>query len=210
MFLEPCHAELLTLFVDRLDEAIRVNQQDVATIELDTSAHVSGIRENPKQQSTVGKRFQLAIRAQQKGGRMSSATVVEPSAGRIKPGKKQARQWHRGHAADIAVNAGNDRFRLASHSSVRTNQSDQMGGPHSGRQTLAADIAQSQEHSVISFFNGEKVTRQVSNSKNFAGDLEVAVTHQARSAKTPVHLRRLKDRGVQLSEIGRASCRERV
>jgi len=48
MFLEPCNAELLTRFVDRLDETVRVKQQDIALAELYASAHISSGRENSK------------------------------------------------------------------------------------------------------------------------------------------------------------------
>jgi hypothetical protein len=76
-----------------------------------------------------------------------------------------------------------------------------MRGPHPGCQTFAADVAQGKDYAAARFLYREKVTGQVANGKNFAGNLEVAVPDQTRGAQAPVHLRSFEECGVQIGVI---------
>ena len=76
-----------------------------------------------------------------------------------------------------------------------------MTDPHSGSESLAADVAEGQHHSVLSFFNGEKVTRQVTHREDLARDVKRSVVNETRRTQTPVHLRCFEDRRVQLRVV---------
>ena len=76
-----------------------------------------------------------------------------------------------------------------------------MRGPHPGCQTLAADVTQGKDYAAARLLYGEKVTGQVANGENFAGNFEVAVPDQTGSAQTAVHLRSFEECGVQIGVI---------
>lgn len=76
-----------------------------------------------------------------------------------------------------------------------------MRGPHPSRQAFATDVTQRKNYSAARLLDREKVTGQMANGENFAGNPEVASTDQTRGAQTPVHLRSLEDRSVQISSI---------
>ena len=76
-----------------------------------------------------------------------------------------------------------------------------MRGPHPGCQTFAADVAQRKDYAAARLLHREKVTGQVTNGENFAGNFEVAVPDQTRGTQAPVHLRSFEERGVQIDVI---------
>src|SRR5947208_12249445 len=82
-----------------------------------------------------------------------------------------------------------------------------MRGPHPGSQTFAADVTQGNDYAAVRLLYGEKVTGQVANGENFAGNIDVAVPDQTRSAQAPVHLRSFEECGVQIGVI-LLKCRE--
>ena len=90
---------------------------------------------------------------------------------------------------------------------MRANQPDQISGPHPCRQTLAADVTQGEDDAAACLLQGEKVTGQVANGKDLAGNVEVAVPHQTRGAQAPVHLRSFEECGVKIGVI-LLQCRE--
>ena len=94
-----------------------------------------------------------------------------------------------------------DCFRSGSRRHVRTNQTHQMRGPHSGRKTLPADVTQREDHCAVCFLNREKVTRQVTHGENLAGYFEVAVRDVTWGAQTAMDLRGLEDFGAEFGVI---------
>ena len=57
------------------------------------------------------------------------------------------------------------------------------------------------------FLDGKKVTGQMANGENFAGNFEVAVPHQTRGTQMAVYLSSFEDFGMQLSVIA-LQCRK--
>src|SRR6185503_18656874 len=84
---------------------------------------------------------------------------------------------------------------------VRPDQPDQMRHPHARRESLASDITKREDEPAICFFNCKEITRQVTNGEDFARNIKRPVMNLTRRTQTPVHLRCLEDRGIQLRII---------
>src|SRR5687768_11853803 len=139
---------------------------------------------------------------------MSGAAIFNKPRARVQFCEEQAGEGHkRFQQADVTVNARNDGLRLGSHSHARAHQPHQMRGPHPGRQTFATDITQRKYYAVALLFNCEKVTGQVANGKNLAGNFKVSETNVTRGAQTPVHLRSLENLCMQFSVILLKVCK---
>jgi hypothetical protein len=84
---------------------------------------------------------------------------------------------------------------------VRAQQPHQTGGPHPGGQPFPADVAEGEEQSAARLLHGEEVTREIPDGEDFARNLEVAVLYAAGGAQTPMHLRCLEQRRVEIGVI---------
>src|SRR5262245_8552811 len=133
---------------------------------------------------------------------MSGARVVELSSDRIEPCQEHAGQRRqRRYLAEVAVHAGDDRLRLSARGCVHFDQRHQMRGPHPGCQAFAADVTQGKDYAGAYLLCSEKVARQVTNGKNLAGNLEIAMPDQAWGAETPVYQCSFEECGVQIGVI---------
>ncbi len=63
-----------------------------------------------------------------------------------------------------------------------------MGLPNSRGQTFAGDVAHCQSEDGVEFHHFEKISRKMTDGKNFAGDLELARGELAWGAEPALHL----------------------
>src|SRR6266498_644306 len=76
-----------------------------------------------------------------------------------------------------------------------------MSDPHASSQTFAADVSEGKDDATVNLFSGDKITWHMANGESFAGNLKIAIPHQARSAQTPMHLRGFDERCMQFGVI---------
>src|SRR5262245_4922412 len=81
-----------------------------------------------------------------------------------------------------------------------------MSGPHAGGQTMATDVTQREEYAAARLLYGEKVSGQVANCENFAGNLEVVTPNKTRDAQAPVRLRSFKEAGSKIGVVLLKRC----
>ena len=81
-----------------------------------------------------------------------------------------------------------------------------MRDPHPSSQTFAADVSQRNDHTTVNLVSRDKVTRDVSNGKDFAGNLKIAVPDQTWRAHPPMHLRSFDERCMQVGVIFLKRC----
>jgi hypothetical protein len=82
-----------------------------------------------------------------------------------------------------------------------THEPHETRGPHAGGNAFSADVAQGDDHGSACLFNREKIAGQVANGEDLAGNFNVPVPHQPRRAETPVNLRRLEQRRMEIRVI---------
>src|SRR5688572_27863849 len=117
---------------------------------------------------------------------MSRAAIVERARKLVEPRHKQTAQRHDCRQAhEVAIHRGYYRLRATVLRCAHANQCGQMTDPHSGSESLAADVAEGQHHSVLRFFNSKKVAGQVTHSEDLARDLKWSVVNQGRRTQTP-------------------------
>ena len=131
---------------------------------------------------------------------MSGNAVIQPPGGGIDPCQEQAGQ-RREHPAELAIHARHDRLRFRARGCMRAHQSHQARGPHAGRQAFAADVAKGDDHGAACLLDGEEITGQVANGEYLAGNLDVPVPHETRSAQAPMHLRSFEHGAVEIRVI---------
>src|SRR5205809_2608960 len=107
---------------------------------------------------------------------MACVAVVESSGDWIELSQEQTRKRrHRGHSEEVAVYTLYDCLRLRVHCRVCTNQPHEMSDPHPCSQAFATDISESKNDTVVNLVSGYKVTRNVTDGKNFACNLKISV-----------------------------------
>src|SRR6266850_4329997 len=120
---------------------------------------------------------------------MARVAVVESTSDRIQPCKEQTSQRRRRrHPAKVAVHAARDCLGRRARGNMCLNQPNQVRDPHSGSQTLAADVSQAKDHAIVNLVCRHEVARHMPNGECLTRNLKVSITRQSRGTQTPVHL----------------------
>src|SRR6185503_18910588 len=130
---------------------------------------------------------------------MPGTTVLEVSADRIKPGNKQTRKRSKfAGQAHIPINFRNNLLWIAIDVGVEIYTTNEVCGPHAGRQSFTTDIPESQHYLAVAFVNGKEVAGKVPHRKDLTRDFKLRVSDQTGSAKPSMDLCGFKHLGVKL------------
>src|SRR4030095_11611326 len=107
---------------------------------------------------------------------MPGTTVLEVSAGWIKPGNKQTRKRSKfAGQAYILINFRNNLLWIAVDVCVEIYTTNEVCGPHAGGQSFTTDISESQHYVAVAFVNRKEVAREMPHRKDFARDFKLGV-----------------------------------
>src|SRR5215475_3893650 len=110
---------------------------------------------------------------------MTGAAVVKMPGIRIdSPNKQAGKRNSQRNSTDVAVRVRNNHFRINTGFPVHTEQPQQQRGPHSGSQSLPANVSQHKDSAVFDIFDGEEIAWHMPGSKCLAGDFKVTVSNK--------------------------------